>query len=193
MKASRFSPGLGASLLALVGVLSMFLLAYSRATSSIAVQVLTVLVSMGLVFYSSHPLGHFFTARAYGVGTDYFFVGKSDFRNLKAKPMSLVGGLMPTIGTKLKKDELASLPPRRKGYVFGAGVIVSNALVGVQLVYVLVAGFSLPAVLFGVLFFVAVVATEFMFSTKVGDLRKMRNEFEKREPGGGDVGAGHSP
>ena len=74
---------------------------------------LTMLVSMGLVFYLSHPLGHFFVAWAYGVGTDYFFVGRSDFRKLRLKPMSVVGGLMPTIGTKLKKDGLAKLPPRK--------------------------------------------------------------------------------
>jgi hypothetical protein len=155
------------------------------------VQVLATLVSLGLVFYLSHPLGHFFTARAYGVGTDYFFVGRSDFRKLRLKPMSLVGGLMPTIGTKLKKGELAKLPPRKRGYIFGAGVIVSNALVGIDLLYALAAGFSLPAVLLGALFFVVMLATEFMFSTKVGDLGKMANEFKKQTP---DRGAGsHLP
>jgi hypothetical protein len=184
-KASRVSPGFGSSLLALVAVLSTLLLVYSRASSNLVVQALTMLVSMGLVFYATHPLGHFLTAKAYGVGTEYFFVGRSDFRKLKLKPMSLVGGLMPTIGTKLKKDELASLSPRRRGYVFGAGVIVSNALVGIQLAYVLAAGFSLPAVLLAVLFFVVILATEFMFGTKVGDLGKMRNEFEKQMSSGG--------
>jgi hypothetical protein len=98
---------------------------------------------------------------------------------------------MPTIGTKLKKDGLVSLSPRKRGYVFGAGVIVSNALVGVQLLYVLVAGFSLPAVLLGLLFFVVMLSTEFLFSTKVGDLGKMRNEFKKQLPSG--IVAGHSP
>lgn len=183
-------PGLASSLLVLVDLLSALLLVYSRASSNLVVQVLTMLVSMVLVFYVSHPLGHFFTARAYGVGTEYF-VGRSDFRKLRLKPMSLVGGLMPTIGTKLKKDGLASLSPRKRGYVFGAGVIVSNALVAVQLVYVLVAGFSLPAVIVGILFFVVMLSTEFLFSTKVGDLGKMRNEFKKQLPSGGV--AGHSP
>jgi len=189
-QAAKVSPGLASPLLLLVAVLGALLLVYSRSSSNLVVQVVTMLVSMGLVFYSSHPLGHFFMARAYGVGTEYFFLGTSDFRKLKLKPMSLVGSLMPTIGTKLKKDELASVPPRRRGYIFGAGVIVSNALVGIQFVYVFVAGFSLPAVLIGALFFVATLATEFMFSTKVGDLGKMRNEFKKQMPGGV---AAHSP
>ena len=190
-RVSRVNTGLASSLLALVAVLSALLLVYSRASSNQVVQAITMLVSMGLVFYASHPLGHFLVARAYGVRTEYFFVGRSDFRKLELKPMSLVGGLTPTIGTKLKKDELASLPPRRRGYVFGAGVIVSNALVGIELAYVLVAGFSLPAVVLGALFFVATVATELAFSTKVGDLGKMRREFEKRSPV--DPAAGHSP
>jgi hypothetical protein len=190
-KASRVSPGLASSLLVLVSVFSALLLVYSRTSSSVVVQVVTMLVSMGLVFYATHPLGHFFVARAYGVGTEYFFVGRSDFRKLQLKPMSIVGGLMPTIGTKLKKDGLASLSFRKRGYVFGAGVIVSNALVAVQLLYVLVAGFSLPAVLLGLLFFVVMLSTEFLFSTKVGDLGKMRNEFKKQLPSGGV--AGHAP
>jgi hypothetical protein len=177
-KANRVDPALASSLLLLVAVLSALLLVYSRGSSNVIVQALTMLVSMGLVFYSSHPLGHFFTARAYGVRTDYFFVGRSDFRRLKMKPMSLLGGFMPTIGTKLNKEELAAQPPRRRAYIFGAGVLVSNALVGIQLLYVLVSGFSIPAILLGVLFFAATVATEFLFSTKTGDLSKMSRELK---------------
>jgi len=190
-RASRVNTRLASSLLVLVAVLSALLLVYSSASSNLVVQAITMLASMGLIFYASHPLGHFFVARAYGVSTEYFFVGRSDFRKLKLKPMSLVGGLTPTIGTKLKKDELRSLSPRKRGYVFGAGVIVSNALVGIQLAYVLVAGFSLPATVLGALFFVATLATELVFSTKVGDLGKMRREFEKQLPS--DAVAGHSP
>jgi len=189
--ASRASPRLASSLLVLVAVLSALLLVFSGASSNLLVQIITMLVSMGLVFYASHPLGHYFVSRAYGVGTEYFFVGRSDFRKLTVKPMSFVGAILPTIGTKLKKGELASLSPRKRGYVFGAGVLVSNALVGIQLAYVLVAGFSLLAVLLGALFFLGTVATELMFSTKVGDLGKMRREFEKHVPG--SVVAGHSP
>jgi len=142
--AIRVSPRLASSLLVLVAVLSALLLVFSRSSSNPLVQVITMLVSMGLVFYASHPLGHYFVARAYGVGTEYFFLGRSDFRKLRLKPMSSVGALMPTIGTKLKKGELASLPPRKRGRVFGAGVIVSNALIGIQLAYVLGGRFQRP-------------------------------------------------
>jgi hypothetical protein len=190
-QASRVRPGLASSLLMLVVLLSSALLVYSRTSGNLEVQVLTMLVSMVLVFYAGHPLGHFLTAKAYGVGTEYFFVGKSDFRKLALKPMSLVGSIMPTIGTKLKKDELASLPARRRGYVLGAGVIVSNALVASQLAYVLVAGFGLPAVLVGMIFLIVMLSTELLFSTKVGDLAKMRNEFKRQSPS--DATAGHSP
>jgi hypothetical protein len=181
-KGRRIAPGVASPLLLLVVVASALILAFARFSSSALLQVLAMLVAMVVVFFASHPLGHFFLARAYGVGTEYFFVGRSDFRRLPSKAIKLAGGMMPTIGTKLKKDELVKLPPRKRGYVFGAGVIVSNALVGLELVYVLVAGFSLPATLLGTLFFVVMVATEALFSTKVGDLGKMAAEFKKLAP-----------
>jgi len=189
-QATRISPRLATPLLVVIVLVSALLLVYAGATSDVAIQVLAMLVSMALVFYASHPLGHFVMALAYGVRTEYFFVGRSDFRKLKLRPMSLIGGLMPTIGTKLNKDQLASLSPRKRGYVFGAGVIYSNAAVGIELLHVLIAGFSLPAILLGVLFFVVTLASEFMFSTKVGDLGKMRKELIQQAPG---AVAGNSP
>jgi hypothetical protein len=178
-KATKVQPALASSLLLVVAIFSALLLPYSRTSTNPLLQALTMLVSMGLLFFSSHPLGHFLVARAEGVRTEYVFVGRSDFRKLKLKPMSLVGALVPTVGTKLRKDELASLPPRKRGYIFGAGVIVSNALMGMELAYVLVSGFGWASIALGVLFFSATVATETLFSTKVGDLAKMRNEFNK--------------
>jgi hypothetical protein len=170
---------LAASLLLLATIASFAILGYARTLSSSVVQLLAVLVSMGAVFYAGHPLGHFITAKAYGVGTEYFFVGMSDFGRLDMKPMSTIGGLFPTIGTKLKKSELAPLPPRKRGYVFGSGVIFSVTLMAVQLVYVFIASFSLLAVVVAFLFFAATLATEFLFSTKIGDIAKMTGEFKK--------------
>jgi hypothetical protein len=175
----KIRTGIASPLLLTCVVASALGLAYARSSGNIVVQSLVTLVSMVVVFFASHPLGHLFLARAYGVGTEYFFVGRSDFRKLNLKVASVVGGLVPTIGTKLRKDELAKLLPRKRGYVFGAGVIVSNALVGIELVCVLVAGFSLPAVLLGALLFISILATEVLFSTKVGDLGKMAAEFKK--------------
>ena len=130
---------------------------------------------MGLLFYLSHPLGHYFVARMFGVHVDYFFVGKSDFRKLKMEPMRTIGNSLPTIGTKLNKSKLESLAPQQKGYIFGSGVILSSALMGIQLGYASVAGFSFLALLLGAILFVGTLVLEFVFSTKVGDLSKMRN------------------
>jgi hypothetical protein len=187
----RISPGVASPLLLLCVAASALGLAYARSSSNVVVQALTMLVSMVVVFFASHPLGHLLLAWAYGVGTEYFFLGRSDFRKLPSKLVKLAGGLMPTIGTKLKKDELAKVPPRKRGYIFGAGVILSNTLVAIELVYVLAAGFSLPAALLGAVFLVAMLATEALFSTQVGDLGKMANEFKKQTPGSG--GPGHAP
>ncbi len=143
------------------------------------VQAVVVLVSMGTTFYASHPLGHFLTAKAYGVGTRYFFVGRSDFGKLESKPMAVVASLLPTIGTKLNKSELASIPPKGRGRIFGAGVIFSTTLMAIQSAYVFIMGFNLLAIVFALLFFGATLATEFLFSTKVGDLAKMAAEYKK--------------
>jgi hypothetical protein len=186
----KIRTGVASPLLLICVVASALGLAYARSSSNIEVQSLVMLISMVIVFFASHPLGHLFLARAYGVETEYFFVGRSDFRKLNLKVASVVGGLVPTIGTKLRKDQLAKLLPRKRGYVFGAGVIVSNALVAIEFVCVLVAGFSIPAVFVGALLFISMLATEVLFSTKVGDLGKMAAEFKKDVPG--PVSAFHS-
>jgi len=190
-RALRIRPGVAAPLLLLCVAASGLGIASAASSSNVAVQALIMLVSMVVVFFASHPLGHLFLAMAYGVRTEYFFVGRSDFRKLPSKFLGLAGGFVPTIGTKLMKNELAKVQPRRRGYIFGAGAIVSNSLVGIELAYVLEAGFSLLASLLGALFFIAVIATEVLFSTKVGDLGKMANEFKKEMPGPGV--SGHSP
>jgi len=181
----RISPLVASPILLLGVAASFFGIVYAHSLSDLP-QVLTMLISMVLVFFASHPLGHFFSARIYGVETRYFFLGKSDFRKLPLKPARLAGGLVLTVGTKLKKEDLAKLPPRRRGYIFGAGVIVSNALVGIEFLYVLAAGFTSPAVVVATLFLVGVVATEVLFSTKVGDLAKMRKEFRNSMPNRSD-------
>ena len=130
---------------------------------------------MGLLFYSSHPLGHYFVAKMFGVRVDYFFLGKSDFRKLKMKPMRTIGNTLPTMGTRLNRSRLESLAPRQKGYIFGSGVILSSTLMGVQLCYALFAGFSSLALLLGAIFFAGTLVVELVFSTKVGDLSKMKN------------------
>ncbi len=165
-----------AGLAALLGgsLISVLILTYTSTTKTPLLQTIALLVSMGLLFYSSHPLGHYFVARMFGVPVDYFFLGKSDFRKLKMRPMSTIGNYLPTIGTKLNRTRLESLAPSEKGYVFGAGVILSNILMGIQFAYVLVAGFGLLAVLPSAIFFVGTLVVEFIFSTKVGDLSKMK-------------------
>src|SRR5712692_4005149 len=104
-KGLRIRPGFASPLLLLCVATSGLGLVFARSSSRVVVQTLVVLISMVVGFFASHPLGHLFLARTYGVGTDYFFVGRSDFRKLPIKAVKLAGGLMPTIGTKLKKDQ----------------------------------------------------------------------------------------
>lgn len=172
---TRINSKVGLTTLLCGSVISVLILAYTSTITSPLLQTVALLVSMGLLFYSSHPLGHYFVARMFGVPVDYFFLGKSDFRKLKMKPMRTIGNSLPTIGTKLNKSKLESLAPREKGYVFGAGVILSSILMGIQFAYVLVAGFGFLAVLLSAILFVGTLVMELIFSTKVGDLTKMKN------------------
>ena len=171
------SPRVGLPLLLGGSVISVLTLAYAAISHVPLVQTVALLVSMVLLFYSSHALGHHFVARIFGVSVDHFLLGRSDFRKLKITPARMKGSITPTVGTKLNKSKLESLAPRKRGYVFGSGVIVSNTLVGIQLAFSLIVGFGFPAVLLGTIFFVGSLATELIFSTKVGDLWKMRNHF----------------
>jgi hypothetical protein len=107
----RTGYGVGASL-AGCG-LSVLILLYSSTLSSSLLQALAFLVSMSLVFYSSHPLGHYLLAKSSGVTVDYFFLGRSDFRRLQMRPMKALGDV-PTLGTKLNPQQLSSLTSRRK-------------------------------------------------------------------------------
>jgi len=158
-------------------VASLVLLFYGPSQGSGTFQTLTLLVSLGVMFYASHPLGHLLVGQALGVSTDHFFLGRSDFRKLKQAPLSSVGNLMPTIGTKLNRPRLQSLSPRRRGWVFGAGVIVSNSLIVLQMLYAVAAGYATLALAVGGLFVAATLLTEAMFSTEVGDLAKMRRQL----------------
>lgn len=176
---TRLRPAIAVPPLVAFAVVSTLVLVYSRRSGSVLVQSAAVLIALGLVFFSTHPLGHFAVAALLHVHTDYFFLGRSDFRKLPSKPLRAIGARIPTLGTKLRGQELSSLLPKKRGYIFGAGVMASNALVAVELLVVLGAGFMLLPSLLGLAFLVATLGTELAFSTKSGDLAKMRAEFDK--------------
>ncbi len=158
-------------------MISVLVLAYASTIVSPLLQTIALLVSLGLLFYSSHPLGHYFVARIFGVRVDYFFLGRSDFRKLKITPARIIGNSLPKVGTKLDKSNFESLARRKRKYIFGSGVILSNILVGIQLAIAVIAGFSYPAILIGALFFVGDLGVELIFSTEVGDLSKMKKQI----------------
>jgi hypothetical protein len=154
-------------------------LVYAGRPSDGAIQMPLLLVLPMVTFFASHPLGHFFLARAYGVGTAYFFIGRSDFRKLQSGTVSTVGGLVPTIGTKLKSRDLARLSPRKRGYISVPGVIASSSLVGLELCYALTTGFGLLASAAGIVSF-AGACDGAALQHEDWDLGKMTSEFEAR-------------
>ncbi|MGI0092152.1 MAG: hypothetical protein ACREBS_10620 [Nitrososphaerales archaeon] len=133
-----------------------------------------MLVSMALVFYCSHPLSHYIVGKIYGINTKFFFLGKSDFRKLNGA-LGKLGGMFPTIGIKLDPAKVAGLPRGgKKGFLFGSGAIVSSAVIVIPIAIAAVTRFSLIALVIGLLFFLWNLSFELAFSTKTGDLAKMR-------------------
>lgn len=159
-------------------IISIVLLLLTRYATNFILQTVLLLASMGLIFFASHPLSHYFVAKMYGVNVKYFFLGRSDFRKLGGT-LGKIGELVPTIGTKLDLDQTRALSKNRRGFLFGSGAIVSNLLMLFPLIAGWFFGLSYVALALGGLFFVASLGTEFAFGTKVGDLSKMKRELAK--------------
>jgi len=58
------------------------------------VQSLVMLISMVVVFFASHPLGHLFVARAYGVGNRVLLRREERLSQAQSEMASVVGGLV---------------------------------------------------------------------------------------------------
>ncbi|HZW55532.1 MAG TPA: hypothetical protein VFF30_04520 [Nitrososphaerales archaeon] len=185
-KVKKIPVAVGLSLVALELILSALILIFlpdlRLPFEPASSETIALLVSMGLIFFAAHPLGHFLVGLFFGVRTRYFFVAPSDFRKLDFGFARKLGGMLPTIGTKFDSSQLSSLggssaKRKRRGVIMGSGVIVSNALTLVPLVYAFALHFLPLALALGSVLFGANLIVELAFSTKVGDLYKMRREF----------------
>jgi hypothetical protein len=151
---------------------------HSRYTSLLAViQTVVFLAGTLISWYFSHPLFHYLTAKISGVRTSYFYIGRSELRNVG---FPLVGGIashLITIGTKLDRSDLAKIRKSGRAFIYGSGAIGSACIVaGIFLgTFVLVVSFLCQ--LFVLLFFLFSVANEIVLSTRSGDLAKMKKEM----------------
>ncbi|MHB8566474.1 MAG: hypothetical protein ACYC7D_09915 [Nitrososphaerales archaeon] len=176
MRRRKISSAAGLFLITLMLILSIFLLGLSEITDDAILQTIILLASMGLVFFSTHPLAHYIAARLYGVNVPYFFLSPSDFRNLDFQIAKILGSKIPTVGTKLDRESLSRLGPKERGRIFGVGAIASSLLIVLPLIYAITARFALLALSLGAVFFIVTIGTELTLSTKVGDLAKMKRE-----------------
>ncbi|MCL5067503.1 MAG: hypothetical protein M1368_04015 [Thaumarchaeota archaeon] len=164
----KLSPVSGVLLLVSGVVVSVAILLLTRYTTNFILQTILLLSSMGLIFFSSHPLSHYVVARLYGVDVKYFFLGKSDFRKLGGT-LGKFGDFLPTIGTKVDLDQTRKLSKKRRGFLFGSGAIVSSVLMLFPLVVGLIFGLNYVALILGTLLFIGSLGTELVFSTKAGE------------------------
>ncbi len=135
---------------------------------------------MALLWYFSHSLSHYLSAKIYRVNTLYFYIGRSELRKVKSPFSNLFSKYLVTVGTKLDRKKFSSLPASSRAIVMGSGAISSTILSMLVLIYALVHGTGLLALILGGLFFFANLATEILFSTKAGDLGKMKEELRKK-------------
>ena len=149
---------------------------YFASISSSLHQTFLSLISMAMVFFSLHPLAHFFAGMIYGVKTKYFFLSRSDFRKLSGI-IGKIGNSIPTIGVKFDSSHLAAVPRLKRAFIFGAGAVTSNVGILVIVSLSVVLKFGIISIILGTLFFLASLGTELLFSAKVGDLSKMRREL----------------
>ena len=153
-----------------------FVILYLGAFAALPVQTISLLVSMVLIFYSSHPLAHYLVGWAYGVSTKYFFLGRSDFRKLGGA-LGRATGNIPTVGTRFDLAQAASIDKTRRAFLFGSGAIVSSMAMLIPIILAIIFVFDTIALVVGTLLFLATLATEIIFSTKIGDLAKMKREL----------------
>lgn len=147
-------------------------------TLLLVAQVFSLLLSMLLIFYCSHPLAHFIAGRAYGVRTQYFFLGKSDFRKIGGS-IGRLSGFLPTLGTKFDTTKVAVVGRIPRAILFGSGAIVSSVMMAAPLLIAFIFSFNRAALLLGTLVFLATILTELIFSTRIGDLQKMKRELAR--------------
>ena len=158
----------------LLGVLTGFVVLYAGSITDILLfKTVLLLISMVLVFFSLHPLAHYATGLAFHVRTRYFFLSRSDFRKLGGS-LGRLGNAIPTIGVKFDSERLKTTSRSRRAFLFGVGAIASNVGMLVILLISVALDFGLVSSTIGTLFFLASLGTELLFSTKVGDLNKMR-------------------
>jgi hypothetical protein len=155
---------------------------HSRAIDlSAFVQAILFLAGTLLIWYFSHPLSHYLSARAFGINTLYFYVGRTDLRNAKIAFIKGLSSKLVTIGTKLDKTQLrtSSMPRRARGFIYGSGAIFSTCLVALIFVYSIVANLNIVSIFLVFVFFAFSLGSEIFLSTKSGDLSKMKRELDR--------------
>jgi hypothetical protein len=145
-------------------------------------QAIPFLFGTVIIWYCSHPLSHYLSARALGVRTLFFYIGRSEMRNAGIRFVRAISPLMITLGTKLDGSTLNSPLVSRRGraFIYGAGAIVSSCLVALIFLYCALAGYRTLTVAITALFLAFSVASEIGLSTKNGDLAKMKRALSSQ-------------
>jgi hypothetical protein len=137
-------------------------------------QVILFMIGTLILWYSSHPLAHYISAKALGVKTLYFYVGRSELRKSGIGVVKSLAGHLVTIGTKLDAKMLPRLTMIQRAFIYGSGAIISACVSALIFLYSVSEGYNPLTVAIALIFFLFSVTNELVLSTKSGDIAKMR-------------------
>ncbi len=164
--------------LEIVGIAILYL---SSLIEQFIPQAVAFIISVAIIWYAAHPLGHYIVARFCKVRTLFFYIGRSELRN--STSLSIVkklASLLITLGTKLNQEDLKIVSKNKRAWIYGSGALVGIVVIALIESYALLdLRYNLITLLLGGLFFLFTLLTEIGLSTKSGDLSKMRKEIAR--------------
>lgn len=171
---------LGAGVLVLLEIVGVVILYLSSLIVQIILQAIILLISMVIIWYTSHPLAHYIVAKLCKVRTLFFYIGRSELRNSGLSIAKKMAPLLVTVGTKLDQTKMQLISKNKRAWIYGSGAMVGIVLLALIESYALLdLRFNLISLVVGGLLFMATLLTELGLSTKSGDLSKMKNEISK--------------
>jgi hypothetical protein len=170
----RIPIGVGNAVEVLGILLAFYLLLTAARAPSTLLRFLLYAISMGCLEFFPHGLAHYLTGRLVGVRFKYYFLAKSSATKLKLPLLSELANQFPVLALKIEPESLRSASGGKRAMMFASGAAASMILPFIAPVASIG---RVPALISGILFFVAVanVGFDLYYSPKAGDLSRIHH------------------
>jgi hypothetical protein len=171
---------LGALLLSILEIVGIVILFLSALIVQPILQAIVFIVSVVIVWFTSHPLAHFITAKLCRVRTLFFYIGRSELRSSNFSITKKLASHLVTVGIKLDQAQMKLVSKSKRAWIYGSGALVGIVVIAAIESYALLdLRYNIISLALGGLFFLITLITELTLSTQSGDLSKMRKEIAK--------------